>query len=177
LIIISGLLAILIIAIIVFLDSYTYRVYRAQKINDHTFLLPQTYTLEQAKKDGIVDVSVVSNGKNTKIEKFLYDVSQNKVATLRTANINHNGKLIITLYTNDIRFQVIRIFEYGVVSQGATGYHVSQEYRVSKENDSYKIWLQTVPNPAVSPEFYEELYEESIESVEFVELLLYAWEG
>ena len=91
--VVKGLLIFLTIIIIIgiFINSHIYRLHRISRINEMTYSLPQTYTLEQARKAGIVDVSVVSNGRNGKIEKFLSDVSQNKAAILRTAKTNQDS--------------------------------------------------------------------------------------
>ena len=168
--IVIGLLIFLSITIIVgiFINSYTYRLHRIDKIHEMTYSLPQTYTLEQAKKAGIVDVSLVSNGRNVKIEKFLGEVSQNKPTILRTAKINNDGELIITLYTNITHFQTIRVYEYNVVYQRVDGTHASQEYKISNSNGVNEVWLVEVP----PPEYYIESYDES----EFSDLLLYSWE-
>jgi len=107
---------------------------------------PKTYTIQQAKKDGFVDLSGVQNTKNDTVERFLNNTSENRWDVLRTVREIDNGPFI-TIYINDNNAKVIRSYLYDVYQQRLRINHFSQNYYDVINNDLCEIWLENIKNP------------------------------
>lgn len=78
--------------------------------------LPSSYTIKEAIKDGMVDVTNISDKENVKINNFLIKVEQRNWAILKTIEAT-NEDLIISIYVFDDRINEIRKWKCFVKAQ------------------------------------------------------------
>ena len=150
------------------------------KILKHTYSLPQSYSINQASKDGIVDVSVTSNGRNLYIESFLRKAVINRRATLRTASIGHVGELLITIYSMPERVSsslIVKAEVYDVQLQRSTIYYVSRDYEIyEKEDGIFETRLSFLCPCGYTYEQRMKLRNcQHEEATEATDILLYSW--
>lgn len=108
--------------------------------------LPKTYTLEDAAKDNIVNVTDIHDGENDQINKFLSNVDKKGSATLKTIQESDND-LLITLYVFDNKINQIRSFGYYVKRQGGLDPDKRFEsYYTTTEGNTSTVYLRNTPN-------------------------------
>ncbi|MCY6371484.1 hypothetical protein [Clostridium ganghwense] len=113
---------------------------------ENLYKLPTTYTLEDAVKDNIVDVTEVHNGQNEEINKFLSKVDKKSWAVLKTVQEIDND-LLITLYNFDNKINQIRSFKYYVKKQGGESPDKRFEsYYTTNEEGISTVYLLNIPN-------------------------------
>ncbi|MHC1722188.1 MAG: hypothetical protein AB9836_03160 [Aminipila sp.] len=128
------------------------------------YKLPTTYTLEDAVKDNIVDVTEVHNSKNKEINKFLTKVNKKRWAVLETVQ-RVNNDLLINLYNYDDNINQIRNFKYYVKSQtGESPDKRFDSYYTDNNEGNVTVYLRNIPNTSFPNWESQELEDEAIYS-------------
>lgn len=110
------------------------------------YSLPQNYSIEQAVKEGIVDVSKVLEKENKSINKFLLKVNQKNWAVLKTIDDSEEGP-VITMYIFDDRIDEIRTWKYIVTKQGGQSPDRRfKSYYTTDNNEISTVYLVNIKN-------------------------------
>lgn len=114
---------------------------RIERELEKIYTTPQNYSIEYADKDGIIDVSKVSEKENENINKFLLKVNQKEWAVLKTIEDTSEGP-IITMYVFDDRIDEIRSWRYVVRKQaGQAPDRRVESYYIADNNDISTVYL------------------------------------
>ncbi|MDM8312357.1 hypothetical protein SAMN04487885_12530 [Clostridium cadaveris] len=110
------------------------------------YSLPQNYSIEQAVKDGMVDVSKILEKENKNINKFLLKVNQKGWAVLKTVEDSEEGP-VITMYVFDDRIDEIRTWKYTVTKQGGQSPdRCFKSYYTTDNNEISTVYLVNIKN-------------------------------
>lgn len=113
---------------------------------ERIYTIPENYSIEQAAKDGIIDVSKVSEKENKNINKFLLKVNQKEWAVLKTIEDTSEGP-IITMYVFDDRIDEIRAWRYVVTKQaGQAPDRRFKSYYTTDNNEISTVYLVNIKN-------------------------------
>lgn len=109
--------------------------------------LPKTFTLDEAVKDGFVNVTDVSKGKNEAIDDFLLKATKGEWAVLKTVQLTDEG-LLARLYVHDDRINQIRLWTYEVKRQSdiSPDKRFQADYSVKNEDGVSKVYLTNIHN-------------------------------
>lgn len=125
------------------------------------YKLPTTYTLEDAVKDNIINVTEIHSEENEEINKFLSKVDKNSWAVLKTVQQIDND-LLVTLYNFDNKFKQIRSFKYYVKKQMGKSYDKRFEsYYITNKEDISTVYLLNIPNTQM-PYWESEILENDV---------------
>lgn len=152
---------IIMISIVVFISILTASVYfykssrDIDKVLDKIFSMPTTYTVEQAEKDGFVNLNDIRDGKDKSVEKFLENVRANKWDVLKTIKTVDN-EFVLVIYINDNRVSLIKTFTYNPKTQGGIDFNncFSQEYNIIEDGDVNQVWLTNVETPGMPKDIF-----------------------
>ena len=143
-----AIFSISIICILCFAIYFTFgdKSKRIDKELERIYTIPQNYSIEQAAKDGIIDVSKVSEKENNNINKFLLKVNQKEWAVLKTIEDTSEG-LIITMYVFDDRIDEIRSWRYVVTKHaGQSPDRRFKSYYITDNNGVSTVYLVNIKN-------------------------------
>jgi hypothetical protein len=118
-----------------------------QKELQKVYHLPTTYTIEQAVKDGMVNVTDISDKPNEKITVFLTNAEKKNWSILKTISSNEED-LIITVYIYDDRIDEIRTWRYFVKDQAnqSPDRRFKSAYKITNEAGVTTVYLVNIPN-------------------------------
>ena len=108
---------------------------------------PKDYTLQQAQKDGFVDISDTIE-QNATIDSFLQSASNNQWNVLKTAHMEGDS-LILQLYISDNRCQCIRSYSYDVALQRGAVQVFAPQYSTTEKGDTITLWLTPIHDPSL----------------------------
>lgn len=147
----SVILTILLITIAVGVILFYH--YKTDKTNliewglEEAYRLSKNCTLDEAVKDGFVNVTDVSKGRNEKIDNFLLKATKGEWAVLKTVQLTDEG-LLARLYVHDDRINQIRLWTYEVKRQSdiSPDKRFQEDYSVKNEDGVSKVYLTNIHN-------------------------------
>lgn len=147
----SVILTILLITIAVGVILFYH--YKTDKTNiiewglEKVYRLPKNCTLDEVVKDGFVNVTGVSKGRNEKIDDFLLKAAKGEWTVLKTAELTDND-LLIRFYVHDDRINTIRLWTYEVKRQSGISpdKRFQVDYSVKNEDGVSKVYLTNIHN-------------------------------